>query len=87
MLIFVGIFSIVFVRKVLVKKNPALKKSDLFEDADKRLQAVSEKVTAPKIKPAEKVTASKVKPVEKVATKKSPPKNDDDKGKHFEVRV
>ena len=81
MLILVGVFSIVFVRKVLVKKNPALKKSDLFEDADKRLQAVSEKITAPK------VPAPKINPVEKVATKKSPPKNDDDKGKHFEVRV
>ena len=87
MLIFVGVFSIVFVRKVLVKKNPALKKSDLFEDADKRLQAVSEKVTAPQIKPVEKIPAPKVKPVEKVATKKSPPKNDDDKVKHFEIRV
>lgn len=68
MLVLVGILSFVFVRKVLVKKNPVLKKSDLFEDSSQRLKAVSEKVCAPPIK-------------------KSPPKKDDDKGKHFEVRV
>ncbi len=87
MLIFVGVLSIVFVRKVLVKKNPPLKKSDLFDDADKRLKAVSEKVSAPKINPVEKIPVPNIKTAEKVATKKSPPKNDDDKGKHFEVRV
>jgi len=68
MLVLVGILSVVFVRKVLVKKNPALKKSDLFEDSSQRLKAVSEKVSAPSIK-------------------KSPPKKDDDKGKHFEARI
>lgn len=71
MLVLVGIWSIVFVKKFLLKKNPKLKKSDLFEDSSQRLKAVSEKISAPKI------------PVEK----KSPPKKDDDKGKHFEVRV
>ena len=68
MLVLVGILSVVFVRKVLLKKNPALKKSDLFEDSSERLKAVSEKVSAPPIK-------------------KSPPKKDDDKGKHFEARI
>ena len=34
--------------------------------------------------PVEKIPAPNIKPV---ATKKSPPKNDDDKGKYFEVRV
>lgn len=98
MIVFAGILSIIFVRKFLVKKNPKLKKSDLFEDADKRLQAVSEKVSAPKVNPVsknpasniksvEKITTSKINSAEKVATKKSPPKNDDDKGKHFEVRI
>ena len=87
MIIFAGILSIIFVKKVLIKKNPKLKKSDLFEDADKRLQAVSEKVSAPKINPVEKIPVPNIKPVEKIATKKSPPKNDDDKGKHFEVRI
>ena len=50
MLVFVGILSIVFVKKFLLKKNPKLKKSDLFEDSSKRLKAVSEKVSAPPIK-------------------------------------
>lgn len=68
MLVLVGILSVVFVRKILLKKNPALKKSDLFEDSSQRLKAVSEKVSAPPIK-------------------KSPPKKDDDKGKHFEARI
>ena len=55
MLVLVGILSVVFVRKVLVKKNPALKKSDLFEDSSQRLKAVSEKVSAPtKISPPKK---------------------------------
>ena len=85
-------------KKVLIKKNPKLKKSDLFEDVDKKLQAVSKKVSAPKVKPAEKISVPNIKtaekisnpkinPTEKIVTKKSPPKNDDDKGKHFEVRV
>ena len=96
MIIFVAILSVVFVRKVLVKKNPPLKKSDLFDDADKRLKAVSEKVNAPKINPAEKISVTNAKAVEKITAskinstekiKKSPPKNDDDKGKHFEVRI
>ena len=67
MLVLVAVLSVVFVRKVLVKKNPPLKKSDLFEDSTERLKAVSEKVSAP--------------------IKKPPPKNDDDKGKHFEIRI
>ena len=47
MLVFVGILSLVFVKKFLLKKNPPLKKSDLFEDSSQRLKAVSEKVSAP----------------------------------------
>lgn len=86
-LIFVGIISIVFVKKFLIRKNPPLKKSDLFEDADKRLQAVSEKVSAPKIHHAEKISVPNINPAEKISNKKPPPKNDDDKGKHFEVRI
>ena len=78
MLVLVGILSIVFVRKFLVRKNPKLKKSELFEDSSAKLKTVSEKVSAPKINPADKV----IPPI-----KKSPPKKDDDKGKHFEVRV
>ena len=88
MIIFAGILSIVFVRKVLVKKNPKLKKSELFEDADKRLKAVSEKIPASKIKTVEKLPVQKDYTEKNSAQiKKSPPKNDDDKGKHFEVRI
>ena len=67
MLIFAGILSFVFVKKFLLRKNPKLKKSELFEDSNKKLQAVSEKISTP--------------------VKKSPPKKDEDKNKHFEVRV
>lgn len=66
-IVLAGILSFFIVRKFLVKKNPQLKKSDLFSGSDEKLKAVSEKVAAP--------------------IKKSPPKKDDDKGKHFEVRV
>lgn len=92
-LVFVAVLSVVFVKKFLIRTNPQLKKSDLFEDADKRLQAVSEKVTAsqaaakvqPKKAPPKIDDAKKV--PEKVPTKKPPPKTDDGKGKHFEARV
>lgn len=89
----IGILSIVFVKKILIRKNPPLKKSDLFTNSSERLKAVSEKVTAPKIL-AEKTTApkipvSKINSVEKISapTQNLPPKKDDGKGKHFEVRV
>lgn len=84
MIVAVAILSFVFVRKVLVKKNPPLKKSDLFTNSSERLKAVSEKVTAPK------TSAEKINTIEKISTptqQKTPPKNDDDKGKHFEVRI
>ena len=68
MLVFVGILSIVFVKKFLVRKNPKLKKSELFEGSGERLKAAAEKVPTP-------------------IKKSPPPKKDDDKGKHFEVRV
>jgi len=73
-LVLIGILSVVFVRKVLVKKNPPLKKSDLFTNSSERLNAISEKVTAPKT-PAPKISEP------------APPKKDDGKGKHFEVRI
>ena len=68
MIILAGILSFVFVNKFLLKKNPKLKKSELFDDSSKKLKNISEKVSAP--------------------IKKSPPKkDDDDKGKRFEVRI
>ena len=79
-LLLIGILSVVFVRKVLVKKNPPLKKSDLFTNSSERLNAISEKVTAPKI------SEPKINSVEKIS-EPAPPKTDDGKGKHFEVRI
>ena len=78
MIILAGILSFVFVNKFLLKKNPKLKKSELFDDSSQKLKNISDKVSAPKVPPLEKNPA----PI-----KKSPPKKDDDKGKHFEVRV
>ncbi len=57
-LVAAAVFSLVFVKKFMLRKKPALKKSDLFEDSSKRLGKISQ-----------------------------PAKNDDDKGKHFEVRI
>lgn len=78
MIILAGILSFIFVNKFLLKKNPKLKKSELFDDSSKKLKTISDKVSAPVKKPPEKPSA----PI-----KKPPPKKDDDKGKHFEIRV
>ncbi len=94
MLVLVGILSVIFVRKILVKKNPPLKKSDLFTNSSERLKAVAEKVTAPKIStpkinPAPKISTAKINTVEKISepTQNLPQKKDDGKGSHFEVRI
>lgn len=77
----------IFVQKFLITDKPKLKKSDLFDDADDRLKKVSEKVT----KSAEKKSPPPLKPTysapPKVTKPATVPKKDDDKGKHFEVRV
>ena len=90
-LLLIGILSVVFVRKVLVKKNPPLKKSDLFTNSSERLNAISEKVTAPKT-PAPKISEPKINPAPKInsvekISEPAPQKKDDGKGKHFEVRI
>ena len=71
-IIFVAVASFVVVKKFLFTEKPALTKSQLFEDSTDRLKAVEKKI---------KPTAPTPKPA------KLPPKKDDDKGKHFEVRV
>lgn len=70
-IIFVAIVAFVIVKKFLFTDKPALTKSQLFEDSTERLKAVEDKV----------------KPVSPPKPAKLPPKKDDDKGKHFEVRV
>lgn len=71
-IIFVAIVAFVIVKKFLFTDKPALTKSQLFEDSTDRLKAAADKV---------KPVAAPQKPA------KLPPKKDDDKGKHFEVRI
>ena len=75
-------------KKFLLTDKPALTKSQLFEDTSDRLRAATEKIQPVKSASSSdrlKATSEKVKP--------SPPKTaritkkDDDKGKHFEVRI
>lgn len=90
-LLFAAVLSFVFVQKFLLKKNPALKASDLFADAGTRLKNTEKKFAAPIEKPAPaKKYSPRVetkKPVRPAPVAKSPAKPDDDKGKHFEVRI
>jgi len=69
-----GVLSFFFVRKYLLRDKPKLKKSDLFEESTAKLKSATKKITSAKS------------PVVK-AVKLPPKKEDDDKGKHFEVRV
>lgn len=73
-IIFALALSVFFVKKMLFDGKPKLKKSDLFEGTSEKLRKTKEKIVKPTYTPP--------KPV------KLPPKKDDeDKGKHFEVRV
>lgn len=73
-IIFVAVASFVIVKKFLLTDKPALTKSQLFADSTDRLQAAADKV-----KPA-RTTSPPVKTP-------PPPKKDDERGKHFEVRI
>lgn len=94
-ILFVAIAAFVIVKKFLLTDKPALTKSQLFEDAPSKLKAVTDKVKPvelpkPTLAKADKVkaTADKVEPVTPPPKPvKLPPKKDDNKGKHFEVRV
>ena len=72
-IIFVVVAAFIVVKNFLFTGKPALTKSQLFDDLTDRLKAA----------------ADKVKPVKPPPAKPSrlPNKKDDDKGKHFEVRV
>lgn len=86
-LVFAAVAGFIFVQKFLVTDKPKLKKSDLFEDTGDRLKKVSEKISSSveKKSPHLKPTYSAPPKVSKPA--KVQKKDDDDKGKHFEVRV
>ena len=95
-IIFVAVAAVVVVKKFLFTDKPALTKSELFADSTERLEGVrsrvsgvSEKSSTPVTKPA---TQPATKPVTKAVTKTvakpaRPSKDDDDKGKHFEIRI
>ena len=85
-LVFAAVAGFIFVKKFLITDNPKLKKSDLFEDTGDRLKKVTEKVSKSVAKntPPAKPTYAPPKVQKPVKITK---KDDDDKGKHFEVRV
>ena len=93
-LIFVVAATFLVAKRFLFRSKPALKKSDLFMNSSEKLKSTAEKFStppktstpskkfAPKVEPAK--SAEKVPPVKPVQL---PKKDDDDKGKHFEIRV
>ena len=95
-IIFVALVSFVVVKKFLFTNKPALTKSDIFADSTDRLKAAADKVKQPARPPVKPVTKPATKPVPKPApppkpvtksARPSPKKDDDDKGKHFEIRI
>ena len=89
-ILFVAVAGFVVVKKFLFTDKPALTKSELFADSTDRLQATVDKVKQPSPPPkvSTPVTKPATKPVAKPATKPArPSKDDDDKGKHFEIRI
>ena len=89
-IIFVAVAAVVVVKKFLFTDKPALTKSELFADSTERLQATVDKVKQPSPPPkvSTPVTKPATKPVAKPVTKPArPSKEDDDKGKHFEIRI
>ena len=80
-LIFVIAATFIVVKKFLFRSKPKLKKSDLFESSSEKLKSISNK-TSKHVEPP--------KPIEKkppVKPARLPKKDDDDKGKRFEVRI
>lgn len=94
-IIFVAVAAVIVAKKFLFTGKPALTKSQLFAN-ESTLTAPAKPATPPKTptppKPARvqsdkiKTTVDKPKPV-KPPPKPSTPSKDDDKGKHFEIRV
>ena len=93
-LIIVVAATFLVAKRYLFRSKPALKKSDLFMNSSEKLKSTAEKFSSPpKTSTPAKKSAPKVeqpKPAEKVPPVKPvhlPKKDDDDKGKHFEIRV
>lgn len=81
-IIFAAVAAFIIVKKFLLTDKPALTKSQIFEDDKVKpvVQRSAEKINA---------TTDKIKPVAPPPkpARVSPKKSDDDKGKHFEIRV
>lgn len=98
-LIIVVAATFLVAKRYLFRSKPALKKSDLFMNSSEKLKSTAEKFSSPtktstpKTSTPVKKSARQVeppKPAEKVPPVKPvqlPKKDDDDKGKHFEIRV
>ncbi len=100
-LIFVVTATFFVAKKFLFRSKPALKKSDLFINSSEKLKSTAEKFSnAPKTSTPKKNSSqpkvSKTSPVKtSPLAEKAPPvkpvtlpkKDDDGKGKHFEIRV
>ena len=78
-LIFVIAATFIVARKFLFRRKPKLRKSDLFESSSEKLKSMSKSAATKTSTPIEK------KPTVKPA--RLPKKDDDDKVKHFEVRI
>ena len=74
-LIFAVVASFLLAKKFLFSSKPKLKKSDLFEKPSEKLKSTAEKFSSP---------AKKPEPVKPVTL---PKKDDENKVKHFEIRV
>ena len=91
-LVFAAVAGFIFVQKFLVTDKPKLKKSDLFDDADDRLKKLGMRneelgIKAQKNSSLLTPTSSLNTAPPKVSKPVQVKKGDDDKGKHFEVRV
>ena len=87
-LIIVVAAAFIVAKKFLFTDKPALKKSDLFLNSSEQLKSTAEKFSAAKTSKTSSVKAPP--PVEKTPPVKPvtlPKKDDDGKGKRFEVRV
>ncbi len=85
-LLFAAVAGFVVVKKFLISDKPKLKKSDLFDDTKDRLKKLGRRKEELGM---ESNNSSLLTPTSSLKTKPArvPKKDDDDKGKHFEIRV
>ena len=83
-LIIVVAAAFVVAKKFLFTSKPALKKSDLFVNSSEQLKSTAEKFSSAKTETVKPPPVEKSPPVKPVTL---PKKDDDGKGKRFEVRV